>query len=262
MLTLLLVCVTVLLPLWFVAVAFANEAADFCARIENGDIDVEGAIRWRKAQPVIPQACPRVHELSSLNPCCVVPLTGAPVTLTRVLGRLAPAAGFAAGGCASGPPSLSDVFSETSAELSRPQAGLLLDTLARAGHVPFARLRVAALQLAAAALSAGRQRAAWAAGSVAVAILAKLGYSVTAVTGRPEEEAYLKSLGAKQILDRAELSEPEQKLAARLQEDLLSLRINGKETATAAAGPLMARIRRTASSPSMTGTCRSFTTAS
>ena len=49
-------------------------------------------------------------------------------------------------------------------------SGLLLDSLARAGHVPFARLRGASLQLAAAALSAGRRRAAWAAGSVAVAI--------------------------------------------------------------------------------------------
>ena len=49
-------------------------------------------------------------------------------------------------------------------------SGLLLDSLARIGHVPFARMRGAALQLAAAALSAGRQRAAWAAGSVAVAI--------------------------------------------------------------------------------------------
>lgn len=50
-------------------------------------------------------------------------------------------------------------------------------------------------------------------GSVAVAILAKLGYSVTAVTGRPEEEAYLKSLGASQILDRSALSEPGKPLA-------------------------------------------------
>ncbi|MCU0303420.1 MAG: ABC transporter permease [Thermoanaerobaculales bacterium] len=49
-------------------------------------------------------------------------------------------------------------------------SGLLLDTLARLGHAPFARLRGAALQLAAAALSAGRRRAAWAAGSVAVAV--------------------------------------------------------------------------------------------
>ena len=45
-------------------------------------------------------------------------------------------------------------------------------------------------------------------GSVAVALLAKLGYSVTAVTGRAEEADYLKSLGADKILDRAELSGP------------------------------------------------------
>ena len=50
-------------------------------------------------------------------------------------------------------------------------------------------------------------------GSIAVALLAKLGYSVTAVTGRPEEEGYLKSLGADRILDRAELSGPGKPLA-------------------------------------------------
>jgi D-arabinose 1-dehydrogenase-like Zn-dependent alcohol dehydrogenase len=33
-------------------------------------------------------------------------------------------------------------------------------------------------------------------GSVATAILAKLGYEVAAVTGRPEQEDYLKDLGA------------------------------------------------------------------
>jgi acrylyl-CoA reductase (NADPH) len=43
-------------------------------------------------------------------------------------------------------------------------------------------------------------------GSVAIAILAKLGYHVIASTGRPEEEAYLKSLGASEIIPRAELS--------------------------------------------------------
>ena len=43
-------------------------------------------------------------------------------------------------------------------------------------------------------------------GSVAIALLAKNGYQVTAATGRPEEEAYLKSLGASEIVDRAELS--------------------------------------------------------
>lgn len=43
-------------------------------------------------------------------------------------------------------------------------------------------------------------------GSVAVALLAKLGYRVIASTGRPEEGYYLKSLGAAEILPRAELS--------------------------------------------------------
>ncbi len=50
-------------------------------------------------------------------------------------------------------------------------------------------------------------------GSVAVAVLAKLGYSVIAATGRPEEEAYLKSLGAAEILPRAELSGPAKPMA-------------------------------------------------
>lgn len=44
-------------------------------------------------------------------------------------------------------------------------------------------------------------------GSVAVAILAKLGYSVVAATGRPQEADYLKTLGATTILDRKELVE-------------------------------------------------------
>lgn len=45
-------------------------------------------------------------------------------------------------------------------------------------------------------------------GSVAVSILSKLGYHVIASTGRTSEEAYLKDLGAEEIIDRAELSEP------------------------------------------------------
>ncbi|HWA30039.1 MAG TPA: MDR family oxidoreductase [Rhizomicrobium sp.] len=50
-------------------------------------------------------------------------------------------------------------------------------------------------------------------GSVAVAILAKLGYRVIASTGRPEEEAYLKSLGASEIIPRAELNTDPKPLA-------------------------------------------------
>jgi len=45
-------------------------------------------------------------------------------------------------------------------------------------------------------------------GSVAIAILAKLGYPVAASTGRPETHDYLKSLGAASFIDRADLARP------------------------------------------------------
>ncbi|WP_028311974.1 MDR family oxidoreductase [Derxia gummosa] len=45
-------------------------------------------------------------------------------------------------------------------------------------------------------------------GSVAVALLAKLGYEVVAVSGRPEEAEYLTGLGAKAVLPRAEFASP------------------------------------------------------
>lgn len=53
-------------------------------------------------------------------------------------------------------------------------------------------------------------------GSVAIALLSKLGYTVTASTGRPSEEPYLKALGASQIIDRNTLSEPGKPLAKEL----------------------------------------------
>ncbi len=45
-------------------------------------------------------------------------------------------------------------------------------------------------------------------GTIAISLLTKLGYRVTASTGRMEEEAFLKSLGAKQVIHRDELSSP------------------------------------------------------
>ena len=45
-------------------------------------------------------------------------------------------------------------------------------------------------------------------GSVAVALLARAGFNVTASTGRAAEEAYLRRLGARQLIDRAELAAP------------------------------------------------------
>lgn len=50
-------------------------------------------------------------------------------------------------------------------------------------------------------------------GSVAVAVLSKLGYQVVASTGREAEHGYLKDLGAAEIIDRAELSGPAKPLA-------------------------------------------------
>lgn len=46
------------------------------------------------------------------------------------------------------------------------------------------------------------------AGSIAVALLSKLGYRVVASTGRLEETDYLRELGAAEVIDRRTLSEP------------------------------------------------------
>jgi acrylyl-CoA reductase (NADPH) len=50
-------------------------------------------------------------------------------------------------------------------------------------------------------------------GSVAIALLAKLGYRVVASTGRLQEADYLRQLGAADVIDRAELSAPGKPLA-------------------------------------------------
>jgi acrylyl-CoA reductase (NADPH) len=50
-------------------------------------------------------------------------------------------------------------------------------------------------------------------GSVAVALLARLGHTVVAVTGRAQEADYLKQLGAAEVLDRAMFANPGKPLA-------------------------------------------------
>lgn len=52
-------------------------------------------------------------------------------------------------------------------------------------------------------------------GSVAIALLSRLGYRVIASTGRPQERAYLEALGASGLIDRATLAAP----GAPLQEE-------------------------------------------
>lgn len=51
-------------------------------------------------------------------------------------------------------------------------------------------------------------------GSVAVALLNKLGYRVVAATGKSSEAAYLQQLGAASVIDRAELTSPGKPLQA------------------------------------------------
>jgi acrylyl-CoA reductase (NADPH) len=50
-------------------------------------------------------------------------------------------------------------------------------------------------------------------GSVAIAVLSKLGFKVIAATGRTQEEPYLRGLGAAEIMDRKELAAPGKPLA-------------------------------------------------
>jgi acrylyl-CoA reductase (NADPH) len=50
-------------------------------------------------------------------------------------------------------------------------------------------------------------------GSFAIALLAKLGFTVVASSGRPQEAEYLRSLGAAEVIDRSSLSEPGKPLA-------------------------------------------------
>ena len=45
-------------------------------------------------------------------------------------------------------------------------------------------------------------------GTIAIALLAQLGFEVHASTGRPQEADYLRALGAKEVIDRATLSAP------------------------------------------------------
>jgi len=96
--------------------------------------------------------------------------------------------------------------------LVKMPAGLDLKRAMAQGTAGFtAMLAVMALERAGIAPDGGEVLVTGAAGglgSVAVALLAKLGYRVAASTGRAETHGYLTALGAGAIIDRKELSEP------------------------------------------------------
>ena len=74
-----------------------------------------------------------------------------------------------------------------------------------------AMLAVMALERAGVAAARGAvivTGAAGGVGSVAIALLAKLGYTVIASTGRPAESDYLNGLGATEVIERKELTGP------------------------------------------------------
>jgi putative ABC transport system permease protein len=72
-------------------------------------------------------------------------------------------------------------------------SGILLDSLARWGHLPLARLHFLALQLASAALSAGRRRAAWAAGSVGISVALAVAIATMVSSFRSTVESWTES---------------------------------------------------------------------
>jgi putative ABC transport system permease protein len=72
-------------------------------------------------------------------------------------------------------------------------SGAMLDSLARVGHLPLARVRLVAVQLASAALSAGRRRAAWAAGSVGVAVALAVAIATMVSSFRSTVESWTES---------------------------------------------------------------------
>ena len=71
-------------------------------------------------------------------------------------------------------------------------------------------------------------------GSVAVMILSKLGYDVTAVTGKVENEGYLKSLGAKNIINKTDLDKDPRPLDKGLWDGVVDT-VGGKILANALA---------------------------
>jgi len=92
-----------------------------------------------------------------------------------------------------------------------PSAMSSQDSMA-AGTAGFtAMLSVLALQDAGITPSTGKivvSGASGGVGSIAIAILARLGYSVSAISGRPEHGNFLKQLGASEVLPREEFLEP------------------------------------------------------
>lgn len=97
-------------------------------------------------------------------------------------------------------------------------------------------------------------------GSFAIALLARAGFTVTAATGRPENAARLRALGAASIIDRSELDRPSRALESQRWAGVIDA-VGGQPLATALAQvrPLGAVIAcGNASSPALATTVMPF----
>ncbi|MBS93993.1 MAG: AI-2E family transporter [Chromatiales bacterium] len=91
LLTLMLICITVIIPAWFIASAVVTEAADLYGRVESGEINPAVVLEWLRS------SLPAVNEL--LDRAGITPeevkanLSSAVVTGSRFIGSLAITAG-------------------------------------------------------------------------------------------------------------------------------------------------------------------------
>jgi len=90
-LTLLLICITVVIPAWFVTSAVVNEAASFYSRLQSGEINPAVALDWlRGALPAVNELLDRV----GLTPEDIQEkLTAAAIQGSQFVGSLAISAG-------------------------------------------------------------------------------------------------------------------------------------------------------------------------
>jgi len=91
LLTLLLICITVLIPAWFVASAVVNEATTFYTRVQSGEIDLGAALDWLRG--VLPFIDDVLDRLGLTRQDLQQRLSSAAVQGSQFVGSLAISAG-------------------------------------------------------------------------------------------------------------------------------------------------------------------------
>jgi predicted PurR-regulated permease PerM len=90
-LTLLLICITVLIPAWFIASAVVSEAGSFYTKVQSGEINPAGAIDWLRASlPIINEF---LNSIGITSQDIQEKLSAAAITGSQFVGSLAISAG-------------------------------------------------------------------------------------------------------------------------------------------------------------------------